>query len=187
VESPFWRFPLTPHQQKALEKLANNLNNRALVCYACPAFHTQQNLYKWTLEPRIVDNSTFPDVSLLSGHEAWNFSSPGAAGVANPDPLRIEQPPLITRLLSLIELSEKSDETLTNQLGVLARACTLAVQTETNEADFTQARFAEAVRQIGLVVNEEVDERRQDVISFLTIQAFALLLRLDWLVVGNAS
>jgi hypothetical protein len=38
-----------------------------------------------------------------------------------------------------------------------------------------------------LVVNEEVDERRQDVISFLTVQAFALLLRLDWLVVGNAS
>jgi hypothetical protein len=77
LKSPFWLFPLTPHQQVALEKLQINLGNRALVCYACPAFHKQSTLYKWTVEPRMIENSTFPDVQVLSGHTHGTFRCPG--------------------------------------------------------------------------------------------------------------
>jgi fructoselysine-6-P-deglycase FrlB-like protein len=133
-----------------------------------------------------MENSSFPGITALAGHDAWNFSSPGAVGVANPDPKRVEERPLIARLLSLVEQSGTSEETVTAVLQFLARACTATVLDTTGEPDFIQARFAEAVREIQSLVNDELTEGREDAFSFLVVQIFTLLLRLDWLVIGHA-
>jgi hypothetical protein len=105
--------------------------------------------------------------------------------VANPEPAAIEQPALMERLASMIESRDRTDETITSELQLLARACTASVLGGTNEADFTQARFAEAVREVEALVTEELTEGQEDAISFLTVQTFALLFRLDWLVIGS--
>src|ERR1039458_4572079 len=102
LKSPYWRFEITPHQQLALERLQTNLKNRAIVCYACPVFHKESLLHKWTVEPRIVEHSTFPDISSLAGHIAWNFSEPGARGGANVDPTHSDGPSFAERLHTLV-------------------------------------------------------------------------------------
>jgi hypothetical protein len=57
------------HQQKILARLARKLGNRALVSYACPAFHETATLHNHTGARALVANSTkefrAPDGTLL--------------------------------------------------------------------------------------------------------------------------
>ena len=39
ISGQYWQFEKTDHQQRALEYLNRRLSNRALICYACAAFH----------------------------------------------------------------------------------------------------------------------------------------------------
>ena len=82
IKSSCWKFGITDHQQKALEKLEHKMGDEALVCYASPAFHKQSDLYKHTISRTIVENSTFPLVSKLKEHAAWYYDTPGASGCA---------------------------------------------------------------------------------------------------------
>lgn len=48
IAGNYWKFEITPHQQTALERMRENISDRAIVCYASPAFHTQSALYEHT-------------------------------------------------------------------------------------------------------------------------------------------
>jgi hypothetical protein len=63
--------------------LEKELGTDALVIYAAPVFHKQQDLYNHTSGQTIVANSTFQKVSLLRGHKKWYFDRGGIKGVAN--------------------------------------------------------------------------------------------------------
>jgi hypothetical protein len=186
LKSPYWRFELTGHQQIALERLRANLRQRALVCYACPAFHTEAVLHKWTVEPKIVEKSTFPDVADLAGHDAWNFSEPGTFGVANAEAIRREAGPLVERLIRLIESAGVTDEGAGVELSSLVDAAKAAIRTESGDS-FIEAQFQEGVRDInGIAEDVDLQEGRDEFTAYATMILFCSLHRLMWLVVGRA-
>lgn len=188
LRSPYWRFDVTPHQQIALENLDANLKGRAIVCYACPAFHKEATLHKWTVEPKMVENSTFPPVSKLVGHAAWNFSEPGTFGVANADPVRIEVSPLREQLGALLNQRNVRDDAIPEQLADLARAVESAIKSSHDETSFLHARFAEGLRDIHHAADEyDLEEGQEEFIAFSTVRLFVSLHRLNWLVIGHGG
>jgi hypothetical protein len=188
LKSPYWRFEITPHQQVALEKLQMKLKGRAIVCYACPAFHKESLLYKWTVEPRIVENSTFPDVATLTGHTAWNFSEPGTRGVANIDPTPSDGPSFFERLGLLVEQGERTSGSVSEELQFLASSVYAVMESVADESTYQQARFFEGVRMIESIAEEfSSAEEKVAVVAYGTVLHFCYLNRLNWLVVGNAS
>lgn len=88
--SKYWRFQITEHQQEILEKVSRNLQRRALVIYASPAFHTLDNLYDYTEAQTIVENTNFVKVERLCNHKKWSYSQSGTSGVAHSEPEFIE-------------------------------------------------------------------------------------------------
>jgi hypothetical protein len=106
MSGPLWGFPVKQHQQKLLEVLAQKTKGRAHVAYAAAVFHTNSDLFGHTKRRAIVQNSTFPSVGVLSGHEAWYYWTPGAIGTANPNPESIEERPLLGRVLDLAREGE---------------------------------------------------------------------------------
>jgi len=188
LKSPYWRFEVTQHQQVALAKLQQRLNSRAIVCYACPAFHKESILHKWTVQPRIVENSTFPDVATLIGHSAWNFSEPGARGVANIDPTANDSPSLLERVGFLIERGHQGSGTAVEELQFLSEAVKLAMESVADEATHIQARFFEGARTLQEITSEMAGgEGREAVVAYATVLHFCYLNRLNWLVAGHAG
>lgn len=184
LKSPYWRFEITPHQQVALEKLQANLKGKALVCYACPTFHKETLLHKWTVSGKIVENSTFPDVRRLTGHTAWNFSVPGASGVANADPTPSEDVLFMERVRQLIEAEQNEEQSPQEELQVLAIAARSAM--ERNDADGLQAQFYEGIRYIESLADYILDgDEQAPAVAYGTISLFARLNRLTWLVAGR--
>lgn len=193
IGSPYWRFELTPHQQVALERLHTNLKGRAIVCYACAAFHTDHLLHKWTVEPEIVEHSTFPDVIQLTNHVAWNFSKAGTFGVANAEPTRMEVGPLLKRLAELARQSEKAEKDISEptdaeNLTFLADAVAASVENVETSVSLLQARFREGVRDIEQAAAAfDLGDGARAFVAFATVRLFTSLYRLNWLVVGHAS
>lgn len=188
LKSPFWRFELTPHQQVALERLRANLKDKALVCYACPAFHKESLLHKWTITPKIVENSTFPDVSDLSGHSAWNFSQPGAKGVANAEPTPKDGPTFLERLNEMVERHPEPDQFNLADLLELADAVRGAMDSGDAQSSSMQAQFADSLLVLERISSDEADERnRQALLAYSTVLFFAQLNRLTWFVAGRGG
>src|SRR4051812_10052329 len=75
-----WRFDINSDQQAALGTLGTSLGNRAVVCYAAPAFHRLIQLYAHTSRGSIVAASTFPLAERLTGHTAFYYWEPGGNG-----------------------------------------------------------------------------------------------------------
>lgn len=188
LKSPYWRFEITPHQQLALERLQTNLKNRAIVCYACPVFHKESLLHKWTVEPRIVEHSTFPDISSLAGHIAWNFSEPGARGVANVDPTHYDGPSFAERLHTLVARDERVEGSPIEELERLVVAVNSAMYADSVEPTALQAQFADATRVINQIADVLAEgEGRSAVAAYGTVLLFTDLNRLSWLVAGNGD
>jgi|APLak6261702949_1056265.scaffolds.fasta_scaffold06043_1 hypothetical protein len=82
IKGQYWQFEITKHQQVILEQLEIHLGSNALVVYACPAFHTFDDLDKYTENGQIVENSTFVRVGALANHSKWVYDKPGTKGLA---------------------------------------------------------------------------------------------------------
>ncbi|AYL60982.1 MULTISPECIES: hypothetical protein [Citrobacter] len=188
LKSPYWRFEVTPHQQIALEALNLKLKGRAIVCYACPVFHKEALLHKWTVEPKIVEHSTFPDVTVLKSHSAWNFSAPGANGVANSVPTPSEGMPLLARVSALVEDSVDDSMSIIEELSLLSKAVNSSMESLPDEASYLQARYFEGIRNIQQFASElSQGEEFEAVMSYSTVYHFCYLNRLSWLVAGVAE
>lgn len=187
LKSPYWRFEVTPHQQIALERLADKLSGRAIVCYACPAFHKEAMLHKWTVEPRMVESSTFPDVRRLKGHAAWNYSEPGARGVANADPEPSDDGALLARIARMVEREQSQAGAAVEELAGLADAVRQAMGAdETAAPTAAQAAFSDHLQVLRNFANAfPADQARNAVLDYGTVLAFAHVNRLNWLVAGR--
>lgn len=187
LKSPYWRFEITPHQQNALERLANKLNGRAIVCYACPAFHKESALHKWTVEPRMVENSTFPDVRRLTGHVAWNYSEPGATGVANADPEPSDDGTIVERVAQMLEREQSQAADAIEELADLADAVRQAMSPDEGAAaTAVQATFADHIQVFQNLADDfTADRGRNAVFDYGTVLAFAHVNRLNWFVAGR--
>lgn len=70
---PYYSFKINDHQQEVLERLVNVLGEHALIVYASPVFGKFKDLYLHTKNGDIIENTSFPTISQLSGHTTWNY------------------------------------------------------------------------------------------------------------------
>jgi hypothetical protein len=190
ITSDYWKFEVTPHQQFALERMAENLNSKAVVCYAAPAFHTQAALYEHTKNQSIVQSSSFPPVLALKGHGAWYFERGGLSGVANPDFVHMEFEPLQTRITNLVERSQSPRANAAESLSELANSLVRSA-TEVQAPTSTDTWFQQLLTRIEDHVSSMLEFGVQDKESiqshrhFMQVRAFCNVYRMDWYVVGK--
>jgi hypothetical protein len=182
LNAPLWSFRLEPHQQRLLQTLADTLKVRAHVSYAAAAFHTNSALFTHTQRRTIVQNSTFPSAQRLSRHEAWYYQGPGAQGVANPDPERIEEEPLMERLLRLAHEAEPYEARDISWLDLTARAVTKALDDAAGAADGTTASFFNDLQTLERLA--DAYELSPSLRSYAQVALFAERFDLSWLVVA---
>lgn len=87
---PYFRFDVTPHQQKILAGMEAQSHGRASVIYASAAFWTNDDLYKFSAAEEVVANTNISNVALLVGHGRYTYDSPGTLGIGHSEPEPIE-------------------------------------------------------------------------------------------------
>jgi len=179
-----WRFEINPRQQSALESVAAKLQRRALVVYAAPAFHEHRVLHVHASRGTLVQNSTFPSASSLRNHAAWNYTEPGASGVANADPTEINEPPLGVRIRDLVEQAPDGLP-WRQELKALAVDIRDALSEEQLQETSRFAAFADRVREIER--DTEGFAESEILAAYLTVLAFCETYALLWHVIGPAE
>jgi hypothetical protein len=182
IRGEYWRFKVDPHQQSLLEKVAHHLGHRAVVSYACAAFHTRHDLYHHIDSISIIEHSTFVPIRRMISHGSWNYNSPGSIGLGCSEPELIED----SHFLTLVEraVTELRDEeervdiasSLRNIADVIFRIC---VQ-ESNVGNPIAQRLVQAADRFGLRATDE----NQPVQDFQTVAGFAYLANAAWFVLG---
>lgn len=180
INRNYWFFEITVHQQRALEQLERELHNEALVIYAAPLFNNQQDLYNHTVNNSVVEHSTFPKVSKLSGHSKWYFDRPGSIGVANPDFEFFDEVDLIKEISKLREKEGRfNNEKMSSNLHRLSKSINSVVEKNSNQ--FLANQFASNKLIIEELLFEYDLEENIDLKNFMEIEAFATLWKLNWL------
>jgi hypothetical protein len=181
---PCWRFDLEPNQQEALERVAARVGDRAIVAYAAPVFHRATELYAHTSRGTILTHCTFPRAASLRDHSSWYYREPGATGVANANPERIEDVGLLQLLQSIrVESLEGAAGTASEHLGLIRRLIGKTISEEVPDENPRKAIYSELVRQIEPIMRSN-DDSGESVRSFMQVAAFAIAFNLDWYTIG---
>lgn len=183
-DTKHYSFEINQRQQKILERLNQKLHHRALLVYAAPIFGTYEELYKYTCEGKMIENTSFPKVDSLSGHSHWYYRD-AESGIAHSEPEE-ENTFSIFELIGIFEQehydaeNEKFDENIKILskaiLNVLdefredaqVRYCFSQIEDMQNNYEYRQYRI------------DEINYRT--VISFLTVTIFCDVFNLDWFV-----
>ena len=183
MQGPLWSFRVTKHQQRRLEVFSDRLKGKAHVAYAAAAFHTYADLFTHTKRRTIVENSTFPSVEKMNGHEAWYYRVPGAQGAANPKPESIEEPSLLERVRDLARVSEASDIGDLRWLDVTARGAIEAAGAVEGTIDGVTAHFFDDLQTLERLL--EGIELQPSLRSYMQVGLFTARFDLNWLVVAD--
>ncbi|WP_316846863.1 hypothetical protein [Pedobacter psychrodurus] len=180
INGAHWYFEVTPHQQVSLELLEKELAADALVVYAAPVFHEQQQLYNHTSNQTIVSNSTFPKVSMLTGHSKWYYNKGGLTGVANPDFEDFDEVNLLSQIETL--RNQTGDYRLNSRvqnLQKLSQAIRNVVEKQSNS--FQATRFAYERELIDDMILDYELNNYVGVKDYMQIELFNYLWKLNWL------
>lgn len=88
--SPYYRYSIMEHQQKTLMALEKQVNNNAIVTYACPTFHTKQEFWNAVKNKSFIKNSNFCQPKFLNNHLKYTFQDGGTYGIAHSEPEKID-------------------------------------------------------------------------------------------------
>lgn len=180
IKGAHWYFEITPHQQTALELLEKELGTDALVIYAAPVFHKQQDLYNHTSGQTIVANSTFPKVSLLRGHKKWYFDRGGIKGVANPEYESFDQEDLLSQIEDMrIQKGQFVSEGALSNLSKLSRAVRNVA--EIQSGSFLATQFAYENELLDDFIYQYDVENYRETKDYLQVELFSFLWKLNWL------
>lgn len=192
-----YSFEINKRQQKILERLDYKLHHRALLVYAAPVFGTYEELYKYTHEEKMIENTSFIKIHTLSGHSHWYYCN-AENGIAHSEPEE-------KHTFSIYELIErfkqeytKSENTNYNRnINELAKAV-LFVLNEFKEDIQVQYCFSQLLninmQRIYEYLQYEIYEYHQyyqyeiygidyrTVTSFLLVALFCDVFNLDWFV-----
>jgi len=90
----YYRFDITTHQQKLLERLDAASHGRAATVYASPAFWSEADLWQLVQAEQIINSSNVSSAGRLTGHDCYTYAGPGHRGIGHSEPEDIESPPL---------------------------------------------------------------------------------------------
>ncbi len=117
--APYYRFDIMPSQQNTLEHLEFSTAAKAVVRYACPAYHEYTTLQQYQMDRKVLSESTFVPPSSLTGHTSWTYQSAGTIGFANSDPEDIESEDFMDTWEKAGLIAEDSKENLLQHLSDL--------------------------------------------------------------------
>jgi len=181
VSAPLWSFRITPHQQKLLEVLAETIKGRGHVAYASAAFHTNAALFAHTKMRTIVQNSTFPSVTKLKGHDTWYYWMPGASGAANPDAENIEEPSLLDRIRTLAGESKPYETGDITWLDATARQVIASALSTEGSGHAIGAHFLNDLQTLDRLAQSY--DLPPSMLAYAQISLFTIHFDLNWLVV----
>jgi len=179
-EQPYYRFDLTLHQQKTLEKLADRLGYGGLVLYAVPTFHTLDDLIQHTLKGNLISNINFPEVRKLSRHYRYTYTRPGCEGIALSGPTKIRSYSLEEDLPQLVRQSPYNTGTVFEE----AAACVEDIVSENHCPGLTFRSLTDSVEQALKELNIE-PATLLVIRRFLTVSIFCSLARVAWIIAGE--
>lgn len=117
--APYYRFDITPSQQTTLEHLEPAVAGKAVVRYACPAYHEYTTLQQYQMDSKVLSESTFVPPSSLTGHTAWTYQSAGTTGYANPEPEDLDSEDFAHAWGTVERMASESKENLLQHLSGL--------------------------------------------------------------------
>jgi hypothetical protein len=184
---PCFKFIIEDEQQKCLEAAAQRLSDRALFVYAAPVFGSSPDLFRNITASTIAENSTFPQAVVLTGHQAWYYSQPGATGVVNQEFERVEQPTVFSLINELrMRRRERTIEvpSPSTNLRTLADQLRATVREVPTIADTARAaRLSEEWNRIEAF--GQVSDAPPAVTAFLEVDAFTRFYNVRWLVIND--
>lgn len=163
------------------------MNGNALVVYAAPVFSTFRELYKFTANKSMIDNTIFPTIKDLKGHQAWVYDSINrGVGCSEPEEKGTEN--IINRINDFINDRERTsngfiDENSLQNLN-LSIENTLQGMYDTHVSEYFN-RKDEIYRSFRKY--ESYNENRyimNNLMSFMLINEFCDIYNLDWFVLG---
>ena len=87
--SAYYRFHITPHQQRLLERLDAISRGRSATIYASPAFWSASDLWRFTQADQIIPMSNVASAGRLRGHDCYTYNEPGHRGIGHSEPENI--------------------------------------------------------------------------------------------------
>jgi hypothetical protein len=189
LTAPYWRIGINADQQNTLERLSRGTRGKALICYATPAFDRLSQLYSHTSSGTIVSHSSFPEARWLIGHDAWNYDSPGAKGVANAEPVEFDEADLLARIARLVNENMNSVDTAYDaNLVLLAKIVTACAEGAQQQEGARTALFFQRMSEIDAYMNPFAFGRYGDAIrSYMVVLAFITTFQLQWFVLGGTA
>jgi len=181
---PLWSFQINAQQQRRLQVLAETLQGKAHVSYAAAVFHTYNDLFRHTKGRTIIQNSTFPSVEKLKGHDAWYYQMPGAQGAANPNPESIEEPGLLNRLRDLTRATDGYEPGDISWLDDTAKGVIEAAGAGEIQPDGFAAHFFDDLQTLDRLA--ERSDLPASLRSYAQISLFTARAEMTWLVVADA-
>lgn len=99
----YYRYEITNHQQKVLERVSANAHGRAAVVYASPAISNSLDLFYFAQRGVVIENSNIASVGRLANHHRFSYTLPGHFGVGHSEPGPIESETLNALLQQAID------------------------------------------------------------------------------------
>ncbi|MBM9546191.1 hypothetical protein JWG40_04140 [Leptospira sp. 201903074] len=100
--TPYYKYSITTHQQRALEGLAKNLADKAIVAYASPIFHTYNELWDCKENNDLLTKTNFVKAEHLNNHHIYTYNN-NEFGQAFSEKEKIDSFSLEEEIKSLIE------------------------------------------------------------------------------------
>lgn len=144
----YYRYETTPHQQEALERIADQSHGRAATIYSSPAFWQASDLWKHVGNEDVVKQSNMADARKLKGHNHYTYIEPGFRGKGHSETVDIISKPLA----QLIENGIERNEPL--QLNQHLKETAAAIIKATSNSDLVTPVFQSVQAAIGF---EEFD------------------------------
>jgi hypothetical protein len=102
----YYRFDITPHQQKLLERLEAISYDRASTVYASPAFWSASDLWQHVAASHIIDKSNIASAGRLVSHGCYTYVEPGHRGRGHSESVAIDSPILIETISAGVEKND---------------------------------------------------------------------------------
>jgi len=142
---PYYRYDIDIHQNQILSQIERQANDKAIVIYGAPAFHTFNDLFKYFGEGKLVENSNYVKPSTLDNHQRWTYVNSGTEGWAFSEPERKESIKLID-YINIVRENIKESEIESNSQFI---SKTLSVLVESiKNTEYISKAFERIIEQI---------------------------------------
>lgn len=185
ITGEYWRFEINAHQQGLLERLCSKVGRRAVVSYACPAFHLWSELDSYISSGQLADHCSYVTPVALHGHKHWCFNSAGGRGVACSEPESVSGLPFQSLVEEVLPPSQKeiqSAEHVREQLTFLGQSIEKTVAEEADSKNGAAQAIGRRLEPLRRVNNLPPESK-----AFVTTAIFAEVVGCQWFVAGHAQ